>query len=387
MTESVNGPREEPLIVVPKRVLQAIVTESQRHTATETGESLLGIVIPPRSQNYGEEPTFIILGTIPTGKATRAAAHFFLGGAFQVKVLTWLSQSWDVLRERSRPLPMYKTYQWGNTIPDSFIPKRFDLPLIPLGDWHKHPGGLTYPSEGDRRTAVRTLIDDTRKTSYLIAPISTVPYNRIEGFDWQEDLVSHERLDSPVNISFSYMSRQRILQGKKNFIKVRPHVVPDEIIPQLPALPWDLSDPERYAMEMHLLHDYGCTIDACYERTNSGSPLSVCFDISRSNSIHPWDHTVRIETSPLYPTVVPTVRILKDGAGQGKNIPISAERRQSGRPRWLQRLKGNTSLEYLPELVSEQNGNAFVWGSGRTLLNLIMYLERRGKLWVTSGNE
>lgn len=399
MTNITNVIHRGPIVIVPQRVLEAMIADTQRHREPETGESMVGIIIPP--QDPFHEPTFIVLGTIPSGDALRHTHMFELGGDFQVRVFDWLSQNWDCQRELSRQKPEYSTHGWGVKIPPGLIPKLYDRPLEHVGDWHKHPDGLTHPSSGDWGTAVNMLKDPALTIDYLISPIVTYRGSSDRRFGWNGSMVTHDGATSQMQISFSYISERMLQMGFSNFIEIQPHIVPDYFVPALPPLAWDLADPGRLRLELSLLKEvYHCEVETYYRETRGGPLLEVCFEIRRPKCWRPWDYRLLIETSANYPASTPGVRIIKGEAPEAAQVPsvvAAPQPVQRNVLRWLRDAVANAPLvnfsapqTELPPLTQQDPPGQLVWrGTESTLLTVVTYLERRGMVWKpeTNGTE
>lgn len=383
---------EPPIVVVPERVIAAMAAETKRYMTIETGESMVGIVIPPSESDPFREPIFFILGTIPADSAEHHAAMFELGGDIQVRIFSWLSKNWNAMREVSRAKPSYLSYRWAQKVPGGEIPQLFDRPLADLGDWHKHPGNMTHPSGGDLGTAIETLLDEGLNVRYLIAPVTTVSEVPDTKVGWKDTLVTHSEGNFVMNISFSYLSRRMIQTGQRQFMTVIPNIVPNDYLPQLPVLSWDLLDPELFQMEIKLLKDYGCTVEVIRQETRGGPPLEVCFSIKRQECERPWDYQLFVETPVGYPIDHPAVRIIKEESpAEASNQPNVAVTR-SGLLGWLRSIADRTPLLHLPHLQHQESGGSFTWETNCTLLSLIMFLEKGGKMWkeqeqTTNGTE
>lgn len=117
-------------VFISQHIVDHIIADADKY-ATETGEPLIGLRV---------DKVFYILDTIqPDESAERQPGMFASGDEYQDQCLTQLSKAWNLIRTPGA--------QW-------------DLGLQWLGDWHKHPGFMWMPSQGDLNTA-RDLVQDT----------------------------------------------------------------------------------------------------------------------------------------------------------------------------------------------------------------------------------
>src|SRR5437899_5137093 len=210
---SVPRPLPASLLVRPE-LFSSIASSAAASGDCETGGPLLGTV-----QRSWEGPRgkllVAVLATVPPGPRSRGT-----GGSIG------LGRSADGERAAS-------ALRWWRSVTG--------LELLHLGDWHKHPSGSPKPSLGDHRTAERMRGESA-------API------------WLTAIAVGENVikaDASAQGSVVRFSRTRDEGGEVRFHRYLDGrgLVPVEIrvdaeaIPCLPALPWHITDPARFAAE------------------------------------------------------------------------------------------------------------------------------------------
>lgn len=155
-----EAPRDMPRIIVAQRVIDKIRVGALLYPEPETGEALIGFVVPVQGR---AEPDIYILDTIGPGEdAVREWGMFEQGDDWQGDVFDWLFYNWEAFRELRRP-------SYGNA-----VAAKWDFPLAHVGDWHKQPGDMIAPSGGDAATARRMIEDRDTPIQHLVAPIVTL---------------------------------------------------------------------------------------------------------------------------------------------------------------------------------------------------------------------
>jgi len=300
-----------PRVFVTNRVLKAMVADTKRHGTPETGEPMVGLVIPTPNQPW-TEPDIVVLGTLPAGPdALRQASMVQLGGNYQGQFLNWYHLNWELVRRTSRQNPRFESYQWWDNIPPYLVPKWFDLPLVYLGDWHKHPGGMDRPSGGDFNTARSILQDQTNNTPYLLQPIVTTGVGQLLSGSFTSGSNAHQvrytETFRGLTVSFYFLSRRMLQLGFTQHIAVPVWVVPDSKLPQLPAAPWHLRYPQQLQREITTLQAYGCEVRAFLRDIDKKPPLEICLVIRRPGL---WQGQVLVTTWPDYPKTAPQWQVL-----------------------------------------------------------------------------
>ena len=151
-----------PNLVISQRAVERIVNIAQGFIQDETGESMVGVVLP--GENIEDMPTIYVLDTIsPDEETTVRMTHTFQqGDDLQDEIIWWLQENWRLSRETGL-----------DSIKKPFEAK-WDTPLRYLGDWHKQPGYMIQPSGGDLMTALSWLDDLENQMEYLLVPIVTL---------------------------------------------------------------------------------------------------------------------------------------------------------------------------------------------------------------------
>ena len=298
-------------VIVARRVVEKMVRGALRYPDIETGEALVGLVIPQQGR---PEPQIYVLDTIPPGPAAvREWGMFAQGGDWQGDVLHWLHVNWEAMRAQRRG-------SYG-----SALAAKWDAPLQHVGDWHKQPGDMIAPSSGDARTARSLIADPEAHVDRLIAPIVTLyrlptaPTASEDAEEGNADVPTPAPLppDMPAlapnalvelrpeagwaaRIDFWYMSART-----KRFTPIVPVVWDNERLPSLPPIAWHLARPERFEREYALLTEAGFQVDAVRWDADGRPPLEICFALYRPGSTG----VVLLITSADYPARMPAVRL------------------------------------------------------------------------------
>jgi hypothetical protein len=333
--------REVPRVVLAQRVLDKIVRGALLYPEPETGEALIGLVVPHPERS---EPDIYILDTIGPGEqAVREWGMFEQGDDWQADVFNWLHANWEAFRELRRP-------SYGNA-----LAAKWDVPLMHVGDWHKQPGDMIEPSGGDAETARYMIADAETPVLHLVAPIVTMyrippadsasptaepeplaPTATDQSADEVEqaeatptetgmDTVADEagpvlapdepmmplpaeraiitRLEDEgwiVRVDFWYMSKRH-----RRFIELKPAVWPNDRLPGLPPIAWHLAQPRRFNQEHDLLVDDGYAIDVVRWDADGRPPFEICFSVYKPGT----RHVLLLVTPADYPAQRPAVRV------------------------------------------------------------------------------
>ncbi len=298
-------------VVVARRVIEKMVRGALQFPEIETGEALVGLVVP---QEGRPEPQIYVLETIPPGPAAvREWGMFAQGGDWQGDVLHWLHVNWEAVRVRRRG-------SYGRA-----LAAKWDAPLQHVGDWHKQPGAMIAPSSGDARTARSLIADPEAGVAQLVAPIvtlyplpsapsaSAVQAEMPEASSPAASLPADMPSAAPnalielrpsegwaVRIDFWYMSARA-----KRFVPIVPRVWDNERLPTLPPIAWHLARPTRFDREYALLTEAGFQVDAVRWDADGRPPLEICFALYRPGSTG----VVLLITSADYPAQMPAVRL------------------------------------------------------------------------------
>lgn len=285
------APRPLPAtVLVRPELFRTIAASAGASRDRETGGPLLGTV-----QRSWEGPRgkllVAVLATVPPGPRARGTAGSIA-----------LGSTADGERAAS-------ALRWWRSVTG--------LELVHLGDWHKHPSGCPEPSAGDHKTAERMHAESA-------API------------WLSAIAVGEQLaksDANAEDSVVRFSRIRDEAGEVRFhrhaagtglLPVRIQVE-GEAIPRLPALPWHITDPARFAAEFRLLRAAGFSlgVDASRSGRHPGLALRITGD-----GMSP----LTVLTGPGYPHEPPVV--------------LDQDRRLPSRGRW-------SADRFLVDLVSK----------------------------------
>ena len=388
-------PARPPQVTIAQRVIDKIVANAL-HYATETGESLVGLVIPSQER---QEPDLYVLDTIaPDESAIREGAYFEQGDDLQGDTFNWLYDNWELLRRQQGGL---------SGTPAS---GRWNVPLMHLGDWHKHPGTYFQPSLGDLDTAREQLFERGSTTTLVLVMLATVWDNGtaaasaaaesppadagsvdaeaedsldeqaiLAGLDILDELDDPDELEvvvepsdetaitplrvpidahTVVRIDCWYMSR-----NIRRFVHLAPTVIPDADLPALPPIGWHLRAPTRMRAEVDALTREGYAVSIEQLDADNRPPLEICLSLARRDS----QHILIVVTMFDYPETIPAVRV----------VPMSAMQHIQEHEHFFDRLwKASQPLaaDAYPD---------WVWTSEHHIIDLVRAIEPR----ITEGSE
>jgi hypothetical protein len=278
-----------PNLVVSRRVIEKMAAASRRYLADETGEALVGLVVP--GTNTNGVPTLYVLDTISPDEdaVVRHAYTFQQGDELQQDMFLWLREHWELYRQQrvdrdGRPLAA-----------------KWDVPLRHLGDWHKQPGFMIQPSSGDRFTALNFLDDEEIGMDFLLAPIVTLghPSTTSTLYSNANFITVPQGNGADMRVDFWYIDR-----SVRQFLPIIPALYPDDLLPGLPDYPWHLVNEARFNAEMALLKKDGLFTSLAVWNADGKPPLEVCLMTARMGA----DRVLIILTEWNYPTAAPTAR-------------------------------------------------------------------------------
>jgi hypothetical protein len=276
-----------PNLVVAQRVIDKMTAAARRYIEDETGEALVGLVVP----GVGGVSTLYVLDTIsPDESAVRQLHTFQQGDEQQDEIIWWLQENWRVYR------------QTGKTVGGKPMQPKWDVPLRYLGDWHKQPGYMIAPSGGDQMTALNWVDDPDNGMDFLLAPIVTLGHpattiNAPSGANFlnvPQDSFSHMRID------FWYID-----QDVRLFQPIIPAVYPNDQLPDLPEYPWHLMKPDLMSREYGALQSDGLFTSVVLWNAQGHAPLDVCFMTARIGA----DRVLIIITPYDFPKRAPSARV------------------------------------------------------------------------------
>ncbi|MFC1960759.1 hypothetical protein ACFLYO_08615 [Chloroflexota bacterium] len=278
-----------PRVILAQRVVRKMAQGAALYPEEETAEALVGLVLP----NDQGPPDFYVLDTIaPDWDATeREVAMVEQGDDLQDEIMYWLSINWRRFRQM-------RSQSYGNA-----RAAKWNAPLRYLGDWHKQPGEMFWPSQGDLATAQAIVQDEANDMPQLLAPIVTVapPWDEDSdppGDDYDLYVIQD---DGPrIRVNFWYLSRD-----SRQFVAARPEVQPDDLLPTLSPLAWHLTDRDRFQQEYDDLSNDGLAVSIIEWDADEQPPLEICFMAGRMGG----SHVLILITDKNYPQVAPTVRL------------------------------------------------------------------------------
>jgi hypothetical protein len=275
-----------PNLVVAQRVLDKMQAAAESHLQDETGEAMVGLVVPGAYPNA--IPTLYVLDTIsPDESAIRQYHTFQQGDERQDELIWWLQENWQATRDRRFNL---------------FNKNKWDVPLRYLGDWHKQPGYMIQPSGGDLMTAMDWILDSDNGMDFLLAPIVTLDHpSTIVTAGVSTNFVMLPQGDGEMmRVDFWYID-----QKSQVFTPIVPTIYPDDQLPTLAPYPWHLVHEKQIEDELRLLESDGLFNSITLWNADNEPPLEVCFLTTRVGS----SRMLIIVTPHDYPNHPPSARI------------------------------------------------------------------------------
>ncbi len=257
-----------PNLVLAQHVLNKMATAANHYVEDETGEALVGVVVP--AETPGDKPTIYILETIaPDDSAERDTYAFKQGDERQDELIWWFDSNWNMQREKQRD---------GNGKPQS---TRWDVPLRHLGDWHRQPGYMVAPSDGDLYTALDMLADHDNQFEFLVAPIVTLHHPAtVSPSDHPVNYLTVDNNDNTcTRVDFWYIDHD-----SRMFSPISPTVQPDDQLPSLVQPPWHLIHEDRFDSELAQLKADGLFTSVLIWDTDGRLPLEICLMCARVGS-------------------------------------------------------------------------------------------------------
>lgn len=281
--------RSVPNLVIAQRVLDKMAAAAGHYIADETGEAMVGLLVPGTFTNG--IPTLYVLDTIaPDESAVRQLHTFQQGDDLQDELLWWLRENWRVGREKHRSADRRP------------LEAKWDVPLRYLGDWHKQPGFMIQPSQGDLMTAKDWIADPSNETDFLLAPIVTLGHpSTASGTAAGANFITIPQDDDTcMRVDFWYLDSH-----SRDFLPIAPAVYPNEHLPSLVAYPWHLVNESRFNAEYALLEKDGLFTSLVLWEATGDLPLEVCLLTARLG----WNRLLILVTPWNYPAAPPAARI------------------------------------------------------------------------------
>jgi hypothetical protein len=278
-----------PRVIIARRVVRKMAQGAALYPEEETAEALVGLVIP----NDNGEPDLYVLDTIAPSQdfIDREGYMVEQGDDLQDETMYWLAINWRRFREMRRS-------SYGTA-----LAAKWDAPLRYLGDWHKQPGEMFWPSQGDLETAKAIIMDEGNDMPQILAPIVTYapPWDEVDGPPGDEHDLYATQDDGPtVRINFWYLSREM-----REFVAAKPEVVDNDMLPNLPPRGWHLIDRDRFQTEYDMLSADGLAVSITEWDADSLPPMEICFMAGRMGG----SQVLILVTDHEYPAVAPRVRI------------------------------------------------------------------------------
>lgn len=349
-----------PRVIVAERVINKMLQGALLYPEPETGEAMIGLIA---GQTGRLEPDIYIMDTINPGEhAVRHWGMFEQGSDWQANVFNWLHDNWEAFRELRRP-------SYG-----SALAAKWDMPLMHVGDWHKHPGDMTSISEGDEETARKMIADAETPIQHVVVPIVTMyalhsapaepaPDEEADVQPGIDVKTEPDPLKNPppsaivrtledkgyiIRIDFWYRSKRM-----KHLTPVVPVIWPDDRMPNLPPVAWHLQHPKRFDQEYDLLTQGGYVVDVVRWDADGRPPYEICFSVYK-----PGRKQVLILVTPVdYPLQMPALRV-SPLVSVAEDEDVFEKIYEASQP---------VLVTQMPE---------WGWDSKRTLIELVWHLEK-----------
>lgn len=257
-----------PNLVLAQRVLNKMATAANHYVEDETGEALIGVIVPPETPD--SKPTVYVLETIaPDDSAERDTYAFKQGDERQDELIWWFDSNWNMQRDQQRD---------GDGKPQA---QRWDVPLRHLGDWHRQPGYMVAPSDGDLYTALDMLADHDNQFEFLLAPIVTLHHPAtVAPSDHPVNYLTVDNNDNTcTRVDFWYIDHT-----SRMFSPISPTLLPDDDLPALVKAPWHLLNEDRFDSELAQLKADGLFTSVLIWDTDGALPLEICLMCARVGS-------------------------------------------------------------------------------------------------------
>ncbi len=290
-----------PNLVVAQRVIDKMVAAASRFIEDETGEAMVGLVVP--GAQVGGVPTVYVLETIsPDETAVRQMHTFQQGDPWQDEVIWWYQENWHKQRQKHQRGLFKPRAEW-------------DVPLRYLGDWHKQPGYMIAPSGGDLHTALNWLDDPENDTDWLLVPIVTLDHPAT--IDTDPATVNYTVVPTGEGTAMRVDWWFVHVDGRM-FQPMNPAIYPDDKLPDLAPLPWHLKDEERAEDELARLDDAGIAVTMVLSDNDDKLPLKISFSAARMKG---GTKIYLIVTQADYPQSPPVMRLMPFVSMQrGENV-------------------------------------------------------------------
>ena len=226
-------------VQIAERVIDKMIAAALAAPKTETGEAMVGII---------RDGKILILDTIsPDHSAMRLGGMFEQGDEYQDEVFWWMCENWSMKRQ-------YKMV--------------YDQPLEFVGDWHKQPGSMVHPSNGDFRSAKAWMHEN--EWPFLLVPIVTRRSDK--PLDMNTIILSDDfRLDmwylTPESTQFEMVMTTKARK-----------------LPDVAPVPWHLARPELLENLVQSWRSSGFEVTMAIWNADNVPPLEVCFMLQVPNT-------------------------------------------------------------------------------------------------------
>lgn len=284
-----------PKLILSQRALDKMAAAAQKFIADETGEAMIGLIIPPPDDSE-ELATIYVLDTIsPDESAVRQSYTFQQGDDWQGDVFVWLQANWNTYRSKQVDSRGKK------------LSPELNVPLSHVGDWHKQPGYMIAPSGGDLMTALSMIDDDELVLEdFLLVPIVTLghPQTTIDSSIRVNYITMPQEDGTNIRVDWWYIHRD-----VRMFQPVEPIVKAATELPELPPYPWHLLDSARFNDEIDRLNADGLFASVILWEITGQPPLDICVATGRQGyskliiAVTRWDYPQKAPEIYLAPFV------------------------------------------------------------------------------------
>lgn len=237
-------------VLVSTRVLSNMGKAALDNIAVETGQAMVGFVV---DKVKGAKTTrFYVVDTIDPDPAMtiKEASTFQTGDDRQEDVFQWWIANWDSERSEDKP---------------------FNMKLSFMGDWHKQPGHMIQPSNGDLRGALEWCDDETIPMNWMLVPIVTDGWKEEEEEIPRNALWIHQRHDgSRIRVDWWYINSQI-----RQFRPVRAVAVDQRSVPQMAPLPFFIDNSEELVTQLELCSAAGYEVRVSLVKIANGVQMAV----------------------------------------------------------------------------------------------------------------
>lgn len=252
-----------PNLVLSEHVVNKMIAAAKTYVHDETGEAMVGVV--DTGANTGGVPTLYVMDTIPPDDTATVREYYTFqqGDERQYEIFTWLNANWKAYRK--------------TLVAKLADQRRWDAPLIHIGDWHKQPGFMIAPSHGDLMSALDQ-IDEREEIDFLLVPIVTMGHESTTlAAPGANFLTLPDGQGNHARIDFWYIDK-----SMRAFLPISPTVFTADQMPPLTPPAWYIMNESRATLEYNQLEDGGYLVSPVIVwQIDDTLPLNICFIMAR----------------------------------------------------------------------------------------------------------